>query len=81
MLSETEPPTLTEQAINELQSLTFNLYTPISREQWERNTAIYEKLLSEVFGISDWFLNVDNYATIYYLVALYGLLLSWLAYR
>lgn len=50
MLSEATTPELTEQAIRELEWLTLSLYTPISREEWERSKAIADKLLDEVFG-------------------------------
>ena len=48
MLSETNPQALTEAALSEMQSLTLNLYTPMSRQEYERNQAIYERLMAEV---------------------------------
>ena len=37
-----------EEAIKELENLTLNLYTPMGREDWERNMAIYNQVLDSV---------------------------------
>lgn len=50
----TEPQTMTANEL--ILSDAFpqlSLYTPMSRVEWERNQAIAEKLLSEVFGEQD----------------------------
>jgi hypothetical protein len=48
MLSTETSPSLIESALSEMQSLTLNLYTPMSRNDWERNTAIMNKVLESV---------------------------------
>lgn len=50
MMSTANPQALQDQAITERQALTLNLYTPITKEEWERNQAIVDKVLDEVFG-------------------------------
>lgn len=46
MLSQDTTPTLHEAALLEMQEMLLNTYTPMSREEWERNQAIVD----EVFG-------------------------------
>ena len=48
MLSETTTPIEKELALSELATLMLNLYTPMTREEWERNMAIYNQVLDRV---------------------------------
>ncbi|GAB3017799.1 hypothetical protein [Spirosoma pulveris] len=38
-----------EDAIKELETMMLSYYTPMTREEWERNMAIYNKVWDEVF--------------------------------
>ena len=53
MLSTETTQSLTDAALLEMQGLTHDLYTPMTREEWERNQAIVEKVLSQVLGKQD----------------------------
>ncbi|MCX6215350.1 hypothetical protein [Spirosoma sp.] len=39
-----------EDAIKELDAMMLNCYTPMTREEWERNMEIYNRVLDEVMG-------------------------------
>lgn len=39
-----------EDAIKELETMMLDYYTPMTREEWERNKALYEKVWEEVVG-------------------------------